>query len=137
MLAYCSTKQPMLAAVRQFERRSRLFFIAAAVLTVAAVGAVDYATRWEFSFSVFYLLALGLAAWFVGRGFAYFISVLSVAVSLAGDLATGSRYPSFLVPLWNASIVLAFYLIVTSLLLRLRRLTKGLEGQVRERTAAL
>src|SRR5438552_12495055 len=127
MLAYCSTKQPMLAAVRQFERRSRLFFIAAAVLTVMAVGLVDYVTRWEFSFSVFYLLALGLAAWFVGRGFAYFISVCSVVVSLAGDLATGWRYSSLLVPFWNASMVLAFYVIVTSLLLRLRQLTKGLE----------
>jgi len=127
----------MLAAVRQFERRSRLFFIAAAVLTVMAVGLVDYVTRWEFSLSVFYLLALGLAAWFVGRGFAYFISVFSVAVSLAGDLAAGSRYSSFLVPLWNASIVLIFYIVVTGLLTRLRRLTRGLEAQVQERTAAL
>src|SRR6266436_4192647 len=54
MLAYSSTKQPMLAAVRQFERRSRLF-----------------------------------------------------------------------------------YIVVTGLLTRLRRLTRGLEAQVQERTAAL
>src|SRR5438093_8134929 len=69
---------------KSFEGQSRLFFIAAAVLTVVAVGIVDYATRWEFSFSVFYLLAVGLAAWFVGRGFAY---VIRFAVWWAGSPA--------------------------------------------------
>lgn len=107
------------------------------VLTVVAVGFVDYATSREFSFSVFYLLALGLASWFVGKGFAYFISVFSVAISLAGDLASGPRYSNIFVPFWNASIVLAFYAIVTILLARLRILTQGLEAQVRQRTAAL
>src|SRR5215467_2037756 len=118
----------MFRPVQRFAGRSRPFFVAASVLTVMAVGVVDYLTRSELSFSVFYLLALGLAAWFVGRGFAYFISVFSVAVSLAGDLATGSRYSSFLVPLWNASIVLTFYIIVTSLLMRVRRQAEGLEA---------
>src|SRR5215468_6368502 len=127
----------MYRSVKRFAGQSRPFFVAASVLTVMAVGVVDYLTRSELSFSVFYLVALGLAAWFVGRGFAYFISVFSVAVSLAGDLATGSRYSSFLVPIWNASIVLTFYIIVTRLVTRLRRLTEGLEAQVRQRTAAL
>src|SRR5262245_40629974 len=117
-----------------FAGQPRLIYMLASVLMVVAVGIVDYATRWEYSFSVFYLLALGLAAWFVGRGFAYLISVCSVAVSLAGDLASGWRYSSLLVPFWNASMVLAFYLILTTLLTRLRHLTKGLETQVRERT---
>jgi signal transduction histidine kinase len=114
-----------------------LFLTAATLLMVIAVGFIDYETSPEISFSVFYLLALGLAAWFVGRGFACFIAVFSVAVSLAGDLATGPQYSSLLVSFWNESIVLAFYLIVIWLLTRLRQLTKNLEARVRERTAAL
>jgi signal transduction histidine kinase len=78
-----------------------------------------------------------MAAWFVGRGFAYFISIFSVAVSFAGDLAAGSRYTSLLVPFWNAAIVLAFYFVVVWLLTRLRLLNKGLEARVQERTTAL
>jgi len=122
---------------KNFGQKPRAFFIVVAVLIVIVVGMVDYATGWELSFSVFYLLALGLAAWCVGRGFAVFISVLSVAVSLAGDLATGQRYSSRLVPWWNASIVLAFYLVVVWLVARLRTLYGELETRVKLRTTAL
>jgi hypothetical protein len=69
--------------------------------------------------------------------FAFFISLLSVAVSLAGDLATGQRYSSRLVPWWNASIVLAFYTVVVWLLARLRASYGELELRVKQRTAAL
>src|SRR5438093_8134930 len=72
-----------------------------------------------------------------GARFRVCYSVCSVVGWLAGDLATGWRYSSLLVPFWNASMVLAFYIVVTSLLMRLRQLTKGLEAQVRERTSAL
>ena len=107
------------------------------MLMVVIVGFVDYATNPDISFSVFYLLALGMAAWFVGRRFAYFISVFCVTVSLAGDLVRGSRYSSLLMPFWNAAIVLAFYLVVVWLLARLRSLNKELEARVQQRTAAL
>jgi signal transduction histidine kinase len=80
---------------------------------------------------------VALAAWFVGTKFAFFVSVLSVAVSLAGDLATGGRYSTRLVPLWNASIVLGFYVVVVSLLAKLRAAHGELELRVRQRTAAL
>jgi hypothetical protein len=69
---------------------------------------VDYRTGFETSFSAFYLLAIGLATWCVGRGFTIFISILSVAVSLAGDLAKGAHFSSPLVPAWNAVILLTF-----------------------------
>jgi signal transduction histidine kinase len=116
---------------------TRGFFIVTALTMVIIVGLVDYATSQEISFSVFYLLALGLAVWFVGRGFAAFISVFSVAVSLTGDLASGTRYAGVFALFWNTSIVLAFYAVVTILLARLRTLTSGLEMRVRERTTAL
>ncbi|MGD0615296.1 MAG: ATP-binding protein, partial [Verrucomicrobiota bacterium] len=108
-----------------------------ALAIVALIGVVDYLTGFETSFSVFYLLAIGLAAWFVGRGFAIFISILSVTVSLAGDLARGARFSNPLIPLWNAVVLLMFYLVVVWLLASLRSLYRNLEGQVRQRTSAL
>jgi signal transduction histidine kinase len=119
------------------EARTKMLFVIVPILVVILVGAVDYATGNEYSFSVFYLVALGLAAWFVGKGFAYFISIFSVVVSLAGDLIVSPRYSNLLVPFWNASLVLIFYLVVASLLIRLRSLTRGLEARVQERTMAL
>src|SRR5215471_5008383 len=123
--------------IKQLEHQSRAFFGTVALVVVVAVGFVDYATSREMSFSVFYLLAVGIAAWFVGRGFGNFISVFSVAVSLAGDFATGPQFARPLVPYWNAAIVLLFYLIVVMLLTNLRSLQNELEARVKQRTAAL
>jgi signal transduction histidine kinase len=123
--------------VKQLEQRSRIVLIITALLVVAVIGAVDYFTGFESSFSVFYLLAIGLAAWFVGRGFAIFVSILSVAVSLGGDLARGAHFSSPLVPAWNAVILIAFYLVVVCLLTILRSLLRELEARVQQRTAAL
>jgi signal transduction histidine kinase len=127
----------MFTWVKRFEKQSRSLVVLTTLLIVFGVGVVDYVTGSELSFSVFYLLAVGLATWFVGTRFAIFISVLSVAVSLAGDLATGERYSKPLVRWWNACIVLAFYFVVVALLTRLRNLYAELEMRVRQRTVAL
>lgn len=123
--------------IKRIEDKPRAFSVVATLVVVAAVGLVDYATSQEISFSVFYLLALALATWFVGRGFGAFISVLSVVVSIAGDLAPGTRHPNPWVIGWNASIILVFYLVVVWLLARLRAVYKEMEERVRQRTAAL
>lgn len=123
--------------LRRFEQRSHSWVVSVTLLTIIAIGAVDFVTGWELSFSVFYLLAIGLAAWYVGMRFAVFVSILSVAVSLAGDLAAGGRYSSHLVSWWNASIMLTFYLVVAWLLVKLRVFYAELEARVRQRTLAL
>ncbi len=115
----------------------RPLFILAAITIVLVVGAADYLTGFEISFSVFYLLAVSIAAWFVGRSFAVAISALSVVVSLAGDYKAGAQYSNSFVPVWNAVISLVSYLVVVWLLRSLRSLHDELEARVRQRTAAL
>jgi signal transduction histidine kinase len=88
-------------------------------------------------FSVFYLLDVGLAAWFVGRWFGLLMSVLSVVVWIAGDMAAGAKYKQEWIPIWNALILLVFYLIVVWLLTSLRLLQRELEIRVLDRTRAL
>jgi signal transduction histidine kinase len=123
--------------IEKFEHRSRTLLAVLALGIVAVIGFVDFITGFDTSFSIFYLLAIGLAAWFVGRGFAVFISILSVAVSLAGDLAGGEHFSSPFVPAWNAIILIAFYLVVVWLLTMLHSLQRELEARVQQRTAAL
>ncbi len=127
----------MYSLIQHLQNSSRATFIGLAVLTVGIVGAADYLTGFETSFSAFYLLAIGLAAWFISRAFAIFISVLSVVVSLAGDLAEGARFSSPVIPAWNAFVLLIFYLVVVWLLGNLRSVNRNLESQVRQRTLAL
>jgi len=104
---------------------------------VAAVAVVDYLTGYETFFFIFYLIAVFLATWFVGGFMGALISALSVVAWVSTNIAAGERYSSYFVPVWNAVIMYAFYLIVVWLLSKLRHLQKELEERVRERTAAL
>ena len=127
----------MLRLMQFLERGSRPFFMLACLSFLGLVGLVDYLTGFEMFFSAFYLLGVWIATWYVGRGFGLFMSVLSVAVWITGDLAAGARYSNSFIPVWNATILLAFYFIVVWLLVRLRSLHKDLENRVRQRTTAL
>lgn len=127
----------MIQILDKLERRSRPALIAAGLGLLLVIGIVDYLTGFEIQFSVFYLLEVGLAAWFVGKGFGLIMSVLSAAVWIGGDMAAGARYSSPLIPIWNALILMVSYFIVVWLLTRLRSLTRELETRVEQRTLAL
>jgi signal transduction histidine kinase len=101
------------------------------------VGVADYLTGFERSLLVFYLLPVSLAAWFVGWRFAVIICIMSVAVWIGGDIAAGATYSSSFVPFWNATMAVAFFLVVIWLLQKLRSLLDELENRIRQRTAAL
>ena len=123
--------------LHNLEGRSRPLLRLAGLGFLALVGLVDYLTGYEIFFSVFYLVGVGLAAWYVGRGFGFLMSILSVAVWVGGDLAAGAHFSSPLIPLWNAMILLIFYSVVVVLLTRLRSLQRELESRVEQRTLAL
>jgi signal transduction histidine kinase len=119
------------------ERKPRWLVVGATIASIVLIGLLDYAAGPEFSFSVFYLAPLAMAAWLVGLRFAYMVAVACATVSVLGDLANGLRYANSLAPFWNGAILLAFYAIVVSLLTRLRSATVQLEQRVKERTAEL
>lgn len=127
----------MIGWIQNIEQRSKPVLLLLGVMFVALVGVVDYVTGYELFFSVFYLLGVGWAAWFVGRNFGIWMSVLSVVVWLIGDVASGAKYSSPLIPAWNAVIFLVVYSVVVWLVANLRSLQRGLEERVQQRTLAL
>lgn len=117
--------------------RSRAEMALISFLLVLAIGYVDLITGKDVTLSFFYVLPIGLAAWYAGSLYAVGLSFLSVAVWLAGDMAAGKKFASSLVFLWNGSVRLAFYIFMVVLLVRLARLQRGLERRVEERAQAL
>jgi len=115
----------------------RWLLIVLSLSLVVIVGVADYATGDEILLSTFYLIAVALAAWTIGRAFALLIAALSVAAWLIGDFAAGAVYPRALVPAWNAAIIFGLYLIVIWLLGRLHDMQRDLEARVHARTAEL
>ena len=119
------------------ERWPRGVLRVAALAIVVLVGGIDYASGHEILLSSFYLVAVALAAWTLGAGYAVFVAVLSVAAWVVGDVAAGATYTGPMVPFWNAAIIFAVYLAVIALLTRLRGVQLDLEARVIARTTAL
>jgi signal transduction histidine kinase len=104
---------------------------------LGCVAAMDYLTGYEISCTVFYLVAAGLATWFVDASFGILVSVLSAISTSAISIVSGEHYSNRFAPIWDAAIVLSFYLIVVWLLRSLRLTQETLEQRVKERTASL
>jgi signal transduction histidine kinase len=118
-------------------RRSRTLSIVIVLLLVLVVGIADYVSGYQIDWSIFYLVAISVALWNVGLLFAVLVAAVSITSWLVGDWAAGVVYPNRFVPVWNALITLAFYLVVIWLLTRLKSFHQTLERRIRERTAAL
>lgn len=84
------------------------------------VAALDVATGYELSFSVFYLVPIVVATWYLGQHMGYLLCVLSALTWYAADLSAGHPYSHASIPVWNMVVRLGFFVVTASLLLRLR-----------------
>jgi signal transduction histidine kinase len=124
-------------AISRLDKLPRSVIVAITFAILIIVALVDYLTGYEISCTVFYLLAIGIATWFVSAGFGIFVSLLSAGFTSTANILTGETYSNRFAPYWNGAIVLSFYLIVVWLLRSLRLIQDTLESRVRERTAIL
>ena len=67
----------MIQWLENLENRSRPTLITVGLVALLLIGIVDYLTGFEIMFSVFYLLEVGLATWYLGKGFGLVMSILS------------------------------------------------------------
>ncbi|MDE3054161.1 MAG: GGDEF domain-containing protein [Gemmatimonadota bacterium] len=103
------------------ESRSPAFWAVAGTALVAALGWVDYATGFEISLSLFYLIPVGLTAWYSARPLALVMCALAAIAWLIADVASGHVYSMPGLHVWNMSIRLGFFIVVALLLAELRR----------------
>jgi signal transduction histidine kinase len=132
-----ASKNRLVRTLFQLNHLSRPAIVGITFAILVVVAIVDYVTGYEISCTVFYLLAIGVATWFVGAGFGIFVSLLSAACTSFANVLTGQVYSNPFAPFWNGAIVLSFYLIVVWLLRTLRLIQDTLEQRVRDRTATL
>src|ERR1700677_2357874 len=84
----------------QFNQLPKWLFVGMTFVILGCVAAMDFLTGYEVSCTVFYLLAAGLARWFVGPSFGILVSVLSAISTSAMDIVSGERYSNRFVPIW-------------------------------------
>jgi diguanylate cyclase (GGDEF)-like protein len=93
---------------------------------VVIIGLADYLSGYFLSFSIFYLIPVMMATWYFGRTGGFLISILSGFAWFIADLMAEHVYPDSLIPFWNASLRIGFFLIVSHLLFLLQ---KSLENE--------
>lgn len=90
-------------------------------IQIALLGVIDFFTGYEISFSVFYLIPVTMTAWFAEKRAALVISVCSAVIWGLANYVAGEKFSNVLIPIWNASTRLGFFLLVTALLIKLKQ----------------
>jgi hypothetical protein len=111
----------MIKLLQYLESRSKRSLLYLSLFLVAVVGVIDYLTGVELSFSIFYLLPVALGAWLISRWAGVAISIVSAVVWYLADLISSPSYSSPIVPYWNATVMLGFFLTTALILSALRR----------------
>jgi hypothetical protein len=104
---------------------SKLFRLRIAVLAVvslAAMGYIDYITGYELVFSAAYLLPVSLCGWYFGRREVWLMATASGFTSWLVDILSGHQYEHSLIQYWNGFMCFVVSLSTGLLLLRLRRI---------------
>ncbi len=110
-----------LRAARAWLESQRAGLVAAAMtLLVFALGFADYATGFEISFALFYVVPVAAAAWLVGERLAVPISLLSAVVWHFANFLAGETFSRGWIFAWNAATRLGFFLLTSALVARLR-----------------
>lgn len=94
------------------EQRSKFFLIIFGLVLFAAVILTDYATDWEITTSIFYLLPISYFAWYFSSKTGIFVAFSSILVWFAIDYFKGPHYTRSSIPYWNAIISFGLYLIL-------------------------
>lgn len=114
--------EPMLTGERpRGGENHRMRLAITGLLLVPFLGVVDYLTGQDLSFSVFYVASVYLATWFGGVGFGVAASLGSSLTWLVAETAGGMAYPHIGYALWNMTVRLSFFFIITMVLWRLKK----------------
>jgi len=102
------------------KRVSKSVWMAVGLLLLGLVAILDYITGIELSFSLFYLIPIGMVSWVVSEQLGMLTVVLSAGMWLVVELVSGITYASPFVYMWNTIIRIGSFsvLVFTIRLLR-------------------
>lgn len=121
----------MVRALGRLEGQSPIFWTITGLLLVGFLGWVDFATGYEISFSLFYLLPIAMVTWYTNRRSGLVISAMSALTWLLAESAAGRDYSNPIFIIWNALIRFGFFVIVNTLISEVRRAQDSLRDSAR------
>jgi signal transduction histidine kinase len=104
-----------------------------ALLLLAVTGYLDYATGYNKSFFLFYLVPIIFTFQRLGLVMSVGMSLMSALVCLVSNMIAGQTFSGWLTPFWNTAIRLAIFLVVVALF----AVRRNLQKEVRQSSTAL
>jgi diguanylate cyclase (GGDEF)-like protein len=90
------------------------------VLFILIMGWIDLATGYEYSFAVFYLIPVSIAAWYDNTKITVLTIIGAGCTWLYADFSSGHQYTHTFTPYWNVLVRLGFFSVVAILLFKVR-----------------
>ncbi len=103
------------------QRLPRLQLILLCIVLTGIVACIDWVTGPNLSTSIFYLLPISLAAWFVNRRTGLIFSFIDAVLWFVTDYLTNPDLTIWAIPFWNAMVRLGFFVTVVFSLTAVRR----------------
>jgi signal transduction histidine kinase len=91
----------------------KAILIIIAVVVTTLIGYVDYLTGFELRVDVFYLMPISFVAWYISKKAGIYISLMSISLIFFSDLLSNPDHHVHGVDVWNLSMILIFFIIVT------------------------
>jgi signal transduction histidine kinase len=117
-----------------FNRLSKPAVVFIGLITLAVIGAVDFSTGVEISFSVFYLIPIYIVTWNSNRNLGILTAFLATVMWVVSDMRDPSMYSSPAIPYWNGLVRFSFFTIVVLLIHEIKTFKENLEDKVKEKT---
>ncbi len=95
------------------------------LLFLVFLGGMDYLTGEGLSLTIIYLIPVAFTAWFAGRRAGVAISLIAAAIWLISNYRSSLSHEPFHAKLWNGGTALAFFVVVSLLLAKLRQLLEN------------
>jgi len=106
--------------LERLDKQPRRYHLAISILFTLAIGILDYWAGFEYRVKIFYLMPISYATWFIGKRTGMVFSTWPVMTTLYSGMISGIKYGNSPIEIWNMAMYLAFFIIVTLLLSKLR-----------------
>lgn len=106
-------------------------------LITAIIAIIDLITGNEISFSIFYLIPVIFASWYIGRISGLILSVISASVWLIIDTSGFNFTYGHAIHFWNTMVRLGFFITVTVLIVKIKQLHENQDEIIQKRTNEL
>jgi diguanylate cyclase (GGDEF)-like protein len=114
-------KESDMTTLNIHQKYFKCFLTCFCFLLAILVGVIRYLTGPEFALSLFYLFPIILVTWYVGKWTGILLSLVSAVSWLMADLAMRHAFSSSLIPFLNETFRLVVFLIITFILLKLKK----------------